>query len=306
MTHAFFKALLFLGAGSVIHAMSNEQDMTKMGGLKKYLPTTYWTFLLATLAISGIPFFSGFFSKDEILWKSFSSLHGHPLFWVVGVATAGMTAFYMFRLVYLTFHGKERMDDATRKKIHESPRSMTVPLIVLAVLSVVGGYVGMPHIFGVTNYFEEWLAPVIAGHDVPSHALASTSGGGAGTELLLMVLSVVLVLMAIFTARLFYNKKPELATSLRGKLSRVHSTLQNKYYVDEIYAAVIVHPLIIISIGLWKVVDVIFIDGFINAAALLYDGISQLFRHAQTGRLRSYVSFFAIGVVCILGWLVMR
>ncbi len=306
MTHAFFKALLFLGSGSVIHAMSDEQDMTKMGGLKKYLPITYWTFLLATLAISGIPFFSGFFSKDEILWKSYSSLYGHPIFWVIGVVTAGMTAFYMFRLVYMTFHGKERMDDKTRKKIHESPRSMTVPLMILAVLSVVGGYVGMPHIFGVTNYFEEWLSPVLAGHEPPTHALASTSGGGAGTEMLLMALSVLLVLIAIYTARLFYNKKPELATALRGKLTGVHKTLQNKYYIDEIYTAVVVHPLIIVSIGLWKVVDVIFIDGFINTLALLYDGISQLFRHAQTGRVRSYVTVFVIGVVGILGWLVMR
>jgi NADH-quinone oxidoreductase subunit L len=164
VTHAFFKALLFLGAGSVIHAMSDQQDMRRMGGLKKYLPVTFGTMLIATLAISGIPGMSGFFSKDEILWKSFSSDHGHWALWVIGVATAGLTAFYMFRLIYLTFYGKERMDDHTRGHIHESPRSMTVPLMILAVLSVVGGFVGVPHVFfGATNYFERWLEPVIAG-----------------------------------------------------------------------------------------------------------------------------------------------
>ena len=175
MTHAFFKALLFLASGSVIHAMSNEQDMRKMGGLKKYLPITYATMLIATLAISGIPGLSGFFSKDEILWKAFSSDFGHWGLWLVGFATAGLTAFYMFRLIYMTFHGKERMDGETRKHLHESPRSMTVPLMILAVLSVVGGLVGMPHIFGVTNYFEEWLAPVVhsSSHEAAAHALAS-------------------------------------------------------------------------------------------------------------------------------------
>ncbi|MCK4856758.1 MAG: NADH-quinone oxidoreductase subunit L, partial [candidate division Zixibacteria bacterium] len=160
MTHAFFKALLFLGAGSVIHAVSDEQDMRKMGGLKARLPITYRTMLVATLAICGIPIFSGFFSKDEILWQSFSSPYGSPILWVVGVLTAGLTAFYMFRLIYLTFFGKGRYDAETAHHIHESPKSMTTPLVILAVLSLVGGFIGWPKVLGGGAWFEQWLHPV--------------------------------------------------------------------------------------------------------------------------------------------------
>ncbi|MEA3297826.1 MAG: NADH-quinone oxidoreductase subunit L, partial [candidate division Zixibacteria bacterium] len=275
MTHAFFKALLFLAAGSVIHAMSNEQDMRKMGGLRKYIPITYFTMIIATLTISGIPGFSGFFSKDEILWKSFSSQYGHPFFWVVGFITAGLTAFYMFRLIYLTFHGQERMDNHVREHLHESPKSMTVPLMALAALSVVGGWIGMPHIFGVTNYFERWLEPVMAGsaHEAASHALA-TGGGDTGTEIILMVASVVLVLIAILAARKFYNQTPELATRLRERMTGLHTVLLNKYYVDEIYSAVVVRPLVSFSVFLWKIFDVIVIDGLINGFATLYGDVS--------------------------------
>ena len=302
MTHAFFKALLFLGAGSVIHAMSDEQDMRKMGGLRKYIKVTYITMFIATLAISGIPGLSGFFSKDEILWKSFSSEYGHPAFWVIGVITAALTAFYMFRLIYLTFHGKERMDDKTRKHIHESPKAMTVPLMVLAVLAIVGGWIGMPHIFGVTNYFEHWMEPVVsggAGHQAVSHALAS-AGSDASMEWGLMAFSVILVLISIYLARLFYKSKTELATSLKGKMSGVHQLLLNKYYVDEIYGAIIVRPLIFISMLLWKIFDVIIIDGMINSAAMVYDGASDMFRRIQSGRVRSYATLFVIGVVALM------
>ncbi len=309
MTHAFFKALLFLGAGSVIHAMSDEQDMRKMGGLRKYLPVTYWTFLLATLAISGIPGFSGFFSKDEILWKSFSSEHGHPIFWAIGFVTAGVTAFYMFRLVYLTFHGKERMDDKTKAHIHESPKSMTVPLSILAVLSVIGGWVGLPHVFGFTNYFERWLEPVMAHgeqKEVVEHALASTGGYSSGTEIGLMTLTVLLVLGSILLARIFYNTRPELATRFREKLSGVHTLLLNKYYVDEIYNAVVVQPLIHFSYFLWKVCDVIVIDGFINGTAAVYSSFSEILRKAQTGRVRSYATVFVVGVVIVIAYVALR
>ncbi len=307
MTHAFFKALLFLASGAVIHAMSDEQDMRKMGNLRKYLPVTYITMLIATLAISGIPGFSGFFSKDEILWKSFSSDHGHWLLWLIGFVTAGLTAFYMFRLIYLTFHGQERMDEHTREHIHEAPRSMTVPLMVLAVLSVVGGWVGIPHIFGVTNYFEHWLEPVMAGpsHEAAVHALAA-SGADTGMEWLLMVLSVVLVLTAIFAARKIYKSSPELATRLRERMSGVHRVLLNKYYVDEFYHAVVVRPVVGGSIFLWKIVDVVLIDGLINGAAAVYGDISQLLRRAQTGRIRSYATVFVFGVVAVLAFYVWR
>jgi len=304
MTHAFFKALLFLGAGSVIHAMSDEQDMRNMGGLKKYLPVTFWTMLLATLAIAGIPGFSGFFSKDEILWKAFSSDHGHPILWVIGVAAAAMTAFYMFRLIYLTFHGKERMDDETRKHIHESPKSMTVPLMILAVLSVIGGFIGMPHVFGVTNHFEHWLEPVISGphHEAAAHALAA-SGADTGLELGLMGGSVLIILISIFLARMMYKTKPELATSLANKFGGIKRTLLNKYYVDELYDATIVRPLVFGSKLLWQIFDVVIIDGLINTFAGVYSEVSQAVRAGQTGRVRSYASVFVIGVVALVAYL---
>ena len=303
MTHAFFKALLFLAAGSVIHAMSGEQDMRKMGGLRRHVPVTYITMLIAALTIVGIPGLSGFFSKDEILWKAFSSPYGHPVLWALGFVTAGLTAFYMFRLIYLTFHGKGRMDADTRKHLHESPKSMTVPLMVLALLSIVGGWIGMPHLFGVTNYFEQWMAPVMsgAGHDAVSHALAA-GGGDTGMEVGLMTATVILVLVAILAARKLYGQTPELSTRLREKTPHLHRLLFNKYYVDEIYGAVIVRPLVNMSIFLWKIVDVLIIDGLINGFATLYNDISQTLRAGQTGRVRSYATVFVAGVVALVAY----
>ncbi|KAA3631438.1 MAG: NADH-quinone oxidoreductase subunit L [Calditrichaeota bacterium] len=308
MTHAFFKALLFLGAGSVIHGMSDEQDMRNMGGLRKYMPVTFKTMFVATLAIAGIPGLSGFFSKDEILWKSFSSQFGHPLFWVIGVVTAALTAFYMFRLVYLTFYGKERMSAEAKSHIHESPKSMTVPLIVLAVLSVIGGWVGIPHIFGVTNYFEHWLEPVMAqtasASGAEGHALLA-GGGDAGMEITLMVVSVLLVLISIFCAYLLYNKKTEISTSLANKLSGVKSLLLNKYYVDELYGGIVIRPVIYLSLFLWKVFDVVIIDGLINGMAGWYGDISDTFRKGQTGRVRTYATVFMFGVLMIIAYMIM-
>ncbi len=307
MTHAFFKALLFLGSGSVIHAMSEEQDMRRMGGLKKYLPITYWTFLIATLAIAGIPGFSGFFSKDEILWKAFSSQYGHAVFWVIGFATAGLTAFYMFRLVYMTFHGKERMDDHTRSHLHESPFSMTVPLMALAVLSIIGGYIGMPHIFGVTNHFEHWLAPVLAGYSVSGHGAShALMAAGADTtmEWILMGCSVALVLITIVIARLFYLKRTELATRVAESFSGIKNLLVNKYYVDEIYGAVIVRPIVGGSVFLWKFVDVVLIDGFVNGMATVYNDMSEWLRGSQSGMLRGYATAFSVGVLILIAWMV--
>jgi len=306
MTHAFFKALLFLGAGSVIHAMSNKQDMRDMGGLKKYLPVTFWTMLIATFAISGIPGLSGFFSKDEILWKSFSSGHGHVALWIIGLITAGLTAFYMFRLIYLTFYGEERMDAETKKHIHESPRTMTVPLMILAVLSVIGGFVGMPHIFGVTNYFEEWLHPVMAGppQEAVSHALAA-AGADTSMEWILMFASVALVAVAIYLAWYFYRKNIAAAGSLADKMSGVKTTLANKYYVDEFYGAVVVRPLIYFSLFLWKIVDVVIIDGFLNGVAALWHDISNALRHTQSGRVRNYATVFALGAILVVAYFVL-
>jgi len=306
MIHAFFKALLFLGAGSVIHAMSNEQDMRNMGGLKKYLPITFSTMFVATLTITGIPLFAGFFSKDEILWKAFSSgTNGAWYFWLIGFVTAGLTAFYMFRLVYLTFYGKERMDSKTKSHIHESPRTMTVPLMALAVLSAIGGFIGMPHIFGVTNYFEEWLSPVMSGpaHDMAEHALAS-GGHSATMEWLLMAASVVLVLVSIWMAYYFYRKNTQASTSLAEKFLGIKTTLENKYYVDEFYGAVVIRPVIYFSLFLWKFVDVILIDGTLNGLAKLWRDVSDALRYSQSGQLRSYATIFTVGVVLLIAWIV--
>ena len=307
MTHAFFKALLFLGAGSVIHAMSGQQDMRYMGGLRKYLPITFGTFFIATLAISGIPLMSGFFSKDEILWKAFSSDYGHPILWALGFITAGLTAFYMFRLLFLTFYGKERMDEKTKSHIHESPKFMTVPLMVLAVLAVVGGWIGMPHIFGVTNYFEEWLEPVISSAKpaLETHMLTS-AGGDSSMELMLMFATIILVGLAIFAAFKIYNKNPKVADSLADKFKTPHNVLLNKYYVDEFYGAVIVRPLIYFSLFLWKIMDVLLIDGLLNGLAKLYEGISETMRSVQTGRLRSYATVFVIGVFILIAYAVIE
>ncbi|MEE8577251.1 MAG: NADH-quinone oxidoreductase subunit L [candidate division Zixibacteria bacterium] len=304
MTHAFFKALLFLAAGSVIHCMSDEQDMRKMGGLKKYLPITYMTMLIATLAISGIPGFSGFFSKDEILWKAFSSGNGHWLLWLVGFATAGMTAFYMFRLIYLTFHGSTRMDKETKSHLHESPKSMTVPLMVLAALSIIGGFVGMPHIFGVSNYLEEWLDPVIAGgSDGTTVQVLASAGSNTAMEWTLMAASVGLVILAILAARRLYHTHPETATALAGRLGMLKKTLSNKYYVDEFYGAVIVRPLIRGSVFLWKIFDVIVIDGLVNGMATIMQDVGQALKPVQSGRARSYATLFVLGVIALIAYL---
>ncbi len=305
MTHAFFKALLFLGAGSVIHAMSSEQDMRNMGGLRKHLPVTFWTMLIATLAISGIPGFSGFFSKDEILWKSYSSPFGGPIFWIIGFVTAGLTAFYMFRLIYLTFFGTERMNAHQKEHLHESPKVMTVPLIALAVLSVIGGWIGIPHVLGGSNEIEKWLEPVMGGVAAgESHALAS-SGADTGMEMILMVASVALVLTAIYFAYLVYNKRTQIATSLRQKLSLVHKVLINKYYVDEMYSTLVVMPVVYLSLFLWKVVDVVVIDGLINGSASFYQDISEFLRTGQSGRVRTYATVFVFGVVVLVAIMVL-
>ena len=207
MTHAFFKGLLFLGAGSIMHALSGELDMRKMGGLRKKIPVTFWTFFIATLAIAGIPGLSGFFSKDEILWQAFSSSHGHFLLWLVAAIAAGMTAFYMFRALFMTFWGECRADDHVKHHIHESPKIMTVPLMVLAVASVIGGYIGVPHVLGGANHIHEFLAPVLGGGAPPEKAHAGiailsqawASGGEVGghsaaIEFIMMAVSVAIAL----------------------------------------------------------------------------------------------------------------
>src|SRR5438552_4224258 len=229
MTHAFFKALLFLGAGSVIHAMGGEQNLLKMGGLRKHTPITFLTMVVAALAISGIPPLAGFFSKDEILWSAWA--HGHPAIWGVGLVTAGLTAFYMFRLVFLTFSGEERMDEHTRRHLHESPASMTVPLVILPVLSVMGGWVGLPAWMGV-NRFGAFLErslrfTTLSEHEPASHAL----------EAGLAVLSVAVAAFGIGAAYNLYVVRRESAQALARRFAGLHALLSHKYHVDEIYDA---------------------------------------------------------------------
>jgi NADH-quinone oxidoreductase subunit L len=327
MTHAFFKALLFLGSGSVIHAMSDEQDMRVMGGLKNKLPITYWTFLIGTLAIAGVFPLAGFFSKDEILWKAFSSEGGGVLPWAIGFIAAGMTAFYMMRLVVLTFFGENRATAEVQKHIHESPATMTVPLIVLAVLSIVGGWIGWPHFMGGGAWFEGWLEPVFASasgaahgaaahganeaHGAVSHAVeaaghAAASGHDAGhgghdttMEWVLAGASLLWGILGLVLGWFVYMKKTDLAESFRTMGGGfVHRVLLNKYYVDEAYEAVFLRPGFALSKNvLWKGVDAGFIDGLlVNGSALTVAIVGAILRIFQNGMIRFYAWSFTIGV----------
>jgi NADH-quinone oxidoreductase subunit L len=302
MTHAFFKALLFLGAGCVMHGLAGELNMQKMGDLKKYMPITFWCFLSATLAICGIPLFSGFFSKDEILWKAYSSSHGHFLFWLIGVITAGLTAFYMFRLFFLTFLGKSRVDPQIKDHIHEAPKSMTVPLMVLAVLSLVGGYVGVPHSLGGSNRFEGFLASVFGHNPTESHVAVHS----ASSEYLLMLISIVIVLIGILIAHGLYIRNPETPKKLAQKFKTPYRIIFNKYYVDEFYSMVIVKPVVNFALFLWKIVDVMIIDGTANGIASLTKFAGELFRRTETGYLRNYALSLTFGAILILIYFVFR
>jgi len=316
MTHAFFKGLLFLGAGSIMHALSGELDMRKMGGLRKKTPVTFWTFFFATLAIAGIPPFSGFFSKDEILWQAFSSPHGHFLLWLVGAVAAGMTAFYMFRAVFMTFWGECRADEEVKHHIHESPRIMTIPLTILMVLSIIGGWVGIPHVLGGGNHFHEFLAPVVGGAE-PGKAHAgisllaqawASSGEGAGhsaaLEILLMVVSVAIALIGIGIAYLFYVKRPELPARLAERRRGLYRLVLNKYYVDEIYQVLFVDSLKRLGTGLWRGFDEFVIDGTVNGIAYFLGWISSVLRRVQTGLVQNYAfSILAGGVVLAVYYL---
>ena len=300
MTHAFFKALLFLGAGSVIHAMHDEQDIQRMGGLKAHMPVTYWTFFIAALAIAGIFPLSGFFSKDEILWKAFSG--GHGVLWAMGLAGAFMTAFYMFRLVVLTFEAEPRW--GKDKHPHEAPSTMAVPLIILAVLSVVGGIAGIPASLGGGNAIEHWLEPVFR----PAlDKLGGTGHEDHTMELVLMAVSVSVALSGIWLARRWYLRKKEIPEALTARIPGIYRLLWNKYYVDEAYDGAIVTPLQKGSEKLlWKVVDVGVIDWLVNGSARAVGFVSRGLRLLQTGAAQSYVVVFILGVVAILGWLLVH
>jgi NADH-quinone oxidoreductase subunit L len=291
MTHAFFKALLFLGAGSVMHALSGELNMQKMGALKGKLPVTYTTFLIATLAISGLPPFAGFFSKDEILFAAFNKNIG---LWAMGALAAILTAFYMFRVLYLTFYGESRLDPTVHP--HESPRVMTLPLAILAVLSLVGGWINIPIIPGFNRFFH-FLSPVFeTGEEVHHHALSLEVG--------LMVVSVLIALSGILIAWYFYRKNRETPTRLGKRFPFPYRVLFNKYYVDELYDFMIVKPLKSTSeTFLWLTVDNRIVDGLVNGTGKMVTLISAGLRRIQTGYAQNYALLMALGAILLLSYL---
>jgi NADH-quinone oxidoreductase subunit L len=309
MTHAFFKALLFLGAGSVMHATSGIIDMRQLGGLRDKMRWTYVTFFAAALAISGFPFFSGFFSKDEILASAFAS--GHIVLWVMGLLTAGLTAFYIFRAFFLTFHGEPRWTSEHRTQNtetprasevyhaphpHESPAVMTVPLAILAVFSVVAGFVGMPSVMG-PNFIEEYFAPVFG--QVEMHIAPVT-------EWMLMGASVVAGLLGIGVAYWFYIARPEIPVKVTARFPRIYKLLWDKYRVDEFYSAVFVEPGRRLAMFLWEVVDVQVIDGSANGIGRVTALLSRVLRRWQTGYARAYALLMLVGTVLVIGWLILR
>jgi NADH-quinone oxidoreductase subunit L len=303
MTHAFFKALLFLGAGSVMHALSGRLDMREMGGLKKYMPVTFMTMLIATLAISGVPLLSGFFSKDEILFRAYSSPHGSVILWAMGLLTAIITAFYMFRLLFMTFFGKSRMDPDVEHHVHESPKVMTVPLIILAGLALIGGYIGLPHALGGGNWFEKFLEPVFSGVAVSGGEAAP---GTPSIEYILMFVSIIAAGIGIYIAYNFYITNPDRPQKLAAKFEGAYKLVLNKYYVDEFYNWAIVQPLITVSLFFWKITDVRIVDGFANGLAGFFGWFSGKFRFIQTGLVRNYALYFVVGVIVLLGFVLLR
>jgi NADH-quinone oxidoreductase subunit L len=362
-THAFFKALLFLGSGAVIHALAGEQDLRNMGGLKKYLPVTYWTFLIGALAIAGVPLLSGFFSKDEILFKTFTSSNPYRLLlWGVGMVTSLLTATYMFRLVFLAFHGDRRSaahgsahpeeeepvaqtghghaaaahhdthDHGHAHAPHDAPPSMAIPLIVLAIGSIIAGYVGIPHALGGSNRIERFLEPSfeVSGSGGRLEAAAAAPSGETGvvrpvavqeshpsdgteshentsTELMLMALSSGVAIAGIGIAAYFWLRNRRAADEMAARAHGPYTLLVHKYYVDELYDAAIVQPIKLLSTGgLWKGADAGLIDGAVNGVGQTVRATSGLLRRVQTGSVRTYAASLFLGVVLILGWYLLK
>lgn len=295
ITHAFFKALLFLGAGSVIHAMSNEQDMRNMGGLKKKLPVTFLTMMVGAIAIAGLPPFSGFFSKDEILAHVYEY---NKLFWLIAVIGAMFTAFYMFRMMYLTFNGKFRGTTEHEQHLHESPKSMTIPLIILAVLSAFGGLIGIPEVFGGSHWLASFLAPVFEA----SASKTSPVSLDHSTEYILMAVSVGMAVIAMLYAYNRYVKQshvPADELTLRSGLARFS---YNKFYVDEIYESLITRPLDALSGFFYKIVDKRGIDSIVNGFGKgAVDG-SRSFRLLQSGTVGFYIFMMVAGIIALLAY----
>lgn len=296
ITHAFFKALMFLGSGSVIHGMHEEQDIRKMGGLKDKMKITYVTFFIGALAISGIPPLSGFFSKDEILYNVIA--HAGAPFYIIVLLTAGLTAFYMFRLMGLTFYGKPRYDQA-HVHPHESPSTMTIPLIILAFLSIFGGFIGFPHFTGLPNLLEQWLHPVFADAQAVFLANNTANHHTIAFELVLVALSVI-----IATAAIIYSLKKFSKQETFPEEKGFGKVLENKYYVDEVYDKAIVQPMYKTSDKfLWGIMDVKIIDGFVNGVANYISRLSFDWRKLQTGVIQDYTTIAVLGIAALLLYL---
>ena len=326
-THAFFKALLFLGSGAVIHALGGEQDLRKMGGLKRDLPVTYWTFLVGALAIAGVPGLAGFFSKDEILFRTFTS--GHVLLWAVGLITSFLTAVYMFRLVFMACHGTRRTGEESREAARgvgapqaerlergegpprlskDAPPSMSIPLIVLAIGSAVAGYVGLPAILHGANRFEHFLAPSFRGSSFSeAAAVAQGEAANASLELMLMAVASLLAVAGIVLAARIYLTRPEAAERLAARFPGLYHFLLNKGYVDELYNEAIVQPIKALSEGaLWRGLDATIIDGAVNGAGTLVAETGASVRRLQTGSMRAYAVSVLVGIVTIIGYYLWR
>jgi NADH-quinone oxidoreductase subunit L len=310
-THAFFKALLFLGSGAVIHALGGEQDLRRMGGLKRDLPITYWTFLVGSLAIAGVPGLAGFFSKDEILFRTFAG--GHTLLWAIGLLTSLLTAIYMFRIVFLAFHGPSQMQapehpaqheaqqhQAPGTHLHDAPPAMAFALIILAFGSAFAGYASLG------GRFERFLAPSFLVPE-PEIQLVAPGGPAFPTELTLMAVSSIVAVAGIGIAMFFFLKRRDAADRVARQFAGVHRVLEHKYYVDEIYDAALVQPIHIVSEeGLWKTIDVKVIDGAVNGVGDTVRGGSEILRRLQTGSVRAYAASLFLGVVMVLGYYLWR
>jgi NADH-quinone oxidoreductase subunit L len=297
-THAFFKALLFLCAGSVMHALSGELDIFKMGGLRRKMPWTFATLLVGVLALSGVPFFAGFFSKDEILLATYQSGALFP--WILGTITAALTAFYAFRLLFVAFYGKPRMDKRTERQIHESSPVMLVPMVILAVLSVLGGYIGLPSFLGVGNAVDEFLHPVFAGatHTPPAENVT--------VDILLLGISVLAVAIGFVASYWIYIRNWGLGARLTSSAQWLYDIVYNKYYVDEAYTEVIVKPLRMLADFLVDAVEERGIDRAVNGLAQLIGLGGEGLRRLQTGLVRNYALAMFIGIVAVMIYFIVR
>jgi len=300
LTHAFFKACLFLGAGSVIHAMGGVQDMRLMAGLRERLPITFWTFLAATLALCGIPPFAGFFSKDLILASTYSS--GQVWLWALGIVTVGLTALYMFRLLFMTFNGASRLEPVKAHHVHDSPLVIAVPLVVLAIFSMLGGWVGLPEGILWGDAFEHFLAP-IAPTMMPG-AGASVAGGGLPPPAA-SAIALIVALIGIALAWIFYLQNPELPARLAQSLRGLYRLLLGKYYIDELYNLFISRPLFWISqFVLFRGIDAGIIDGIVDGTGLGVEGSGEALRQVETGNVRHYAFIYLLGVLAISAYYV--